>query len=40
MGRYDVAGIAITIGMGIVLATAAIAYSIKLFNRESILTRI
>ena len=40
MGRYDVAGIAITIGMGIVLATVAIAYSIKLFNRESILTRI
>lgn len=40
MGKYDVAGIAITIASGVILAGIAIWYSVKLFNRESILNRI
>lgn len=40
MGRYDVVGIAITMSIGAVLASIAVWYSVKLFNRESILSRI
>ncbi len=40
MGRYDVVGIAITISTGILIAAIAVWYSVKLFNRESILSRI
>jgi sodium transport system permease protein len=40
MGRYDTLGIAITISTGVLLASIAVWYSVKLFNRESILSRI
>ena len=40
MGRYDVVGILITISTGVVIASVAVWYSVKLFNRESILSRI
>ena len=40
MGKYDPVGIAITISVGVILASLAIWYSVKLFNRESILSRI
>lgn len=40
MGKYDAVGIAITIVSGLVLASIAIWYSVKLFNRETILSRI
>ncbi|MBS1725616.1 MAG: ABC transporter permease [Armatimonadetes bacterium] len=40
MGKYDAAGIAITIVSGVILASIAVWYSVRLFNRESILSRI
>ncbi len=40
MGRYDVVGIGITISTGILIASVAVWYSVKLFNKESILSRI
>ena len=40
MGRYDAVGIAITISTGVLIASVAVWYSVKLFNRESILSRI
>ena len=40
MGRYDALGIAITISSGVLLASIAVWYSVRLFNRESILSRI
>ena len=40
MGRYDAVGIAITMSIGAVLASIAVWYSVRLFNRESILSRI
>lgn len=40
MGRYDAVGIAITISTGILIASVAVWYSVKLFNKESILSRI
>ena len=40
MGRYDAVGIAITISTGVLIATFAVWYSVKLFNRETILSRI
>lgn len=40
MGKYDVVGIVITIATGVVLGSIAVWYSVKLFNRESILSRI
>ena len=40
MGRYDVVGIGITILTGILIASVAVWYSVKLFNKESILSRI
>lgn len=40
MGRYDAVGIAITISTGVLIAAFAVWYSVRLFNRESILSRI
>ena len=40
MGRYDAVGIAITMSIGAVLASIAVWYSVKLFNKETILSRI
>jgi sodium transport system permease protein len=39
-GKYDPVGITMTVAIGLILAGIAIAYSIKLFNRESILNRV
>lgn len=40
LGKYDVVGITITIVSGIILAATAIWCSVKLFNKETILSRI
>ena len=40
MGRYDALGIAITISTGVLIAIFAVWYSVSLFNRETILSRI
>ncbi len=39
-GKYDWIGIGITMGVGALLAAVAIAWSVKLFHRETILNRI
>ncbi len=39
-GKYDAVGIAMTFGIGTVLALVGMAWSVKLFNRETILNRI
>jgi sodium transport system permease protein len=40
IGKYDTVGIAMTVGIGTVLALVAMAWSVRLFNRETILNRI
>ena len=40
IGKYDAVGIAMTVGIGTVLALVAMAWSVRLFNRETILNRI
>ena len=40
VGKYDAIGIAMTFGIGTVLALIAMAWSVRLFNRETILNRI
>jgi ABC-type Na+ efflux pump permease subunit len=40
MGRYDYLGIAITISVGVILAVIAVWQSVRMFNKESILSRI
>jgi sodium transport system permease protein len=39
-GKYDLIGVAITVVLGIALASIGIAYSVRAFNREEVLTRI
>ena len=40
MGRYDALGITITISTGVILASVAVWFSVRLFNKETILSRI
>ena len=40
MGRYDALGITITITTGVILASVAVWFSVRLFNKETILSRI
>jgi sodium transport system permease protein len=40
LGKPDMAGFAITIAVGLVLAAIALAFTVKLFQREEVLTRV